>query len=338
MTPFGWRVTNVLFGILLIVIIYYFALRLFRDRFFALSGAFMITFSFMHFTQSRIGLIDTFGVTLLLVSYYLFYRFIIKQRVSYLLLSGIFFGLASAVKWSALFGSLGFLAIAIYLILSKYPFKREFAGYRLILYGLSSHIILASVVYVATFFDLYMQSDGFQKIIDYQINMYNYHSMLQATHAYSSAWWSWILDIKPMCYYREMSGEAFSSITVFGNPALFWMGTISILYLIFVAIRRVSIEAIFILFAFLGVYLPYIFIGRVMFIYHFYYAVPFMFLAILYMWRDLINYSSRFYRFFLIFLAIVAGLFLLFYPVLSGYEVTKSYVNSYLVWFSGWWL
>jgi dolichyl-phosphate-mannose--protein O-mannosyl transferase len=183
-----------------------------------------------------------------------------------------------------------------------------------------------------------MQSGGIQKIIDYQVHMFSYHSSLQATHAYSSAWWSWILDIKPMCYYREMNGEAFSSITVFGNPALFWMGTISILYLIFISIKKASLEAIFILFAFLGLYLPYMFVSRVMFIYHFYYAVPFMLLGILYMWRDLIRYSPKFYKFFIIFMAIVAGLFLLFYPVLSGYEVTKNYVNSYLVWFSGWWL
>jgi len=48
--------------------------------------------------------------------------------------------------------------------------------------------------------------------------MYNYHSNLKATHPYSSQWHSWIVDYKPMCYYRADGKWAISSITAFGNP------------------------------------------------------------------------------------------------------------------------
>jgi len=36
-------------------------------------------------------------------------------------------------------------------------------------------------------------------------------------------------------------------------------------------------------------------------------------------------------------LLIVAGLFLAFYPVLSGHVVAQSYVTQWLKWFPTWW-
>ena len=338
MTPFGWRFTNVLFGSLLIFMTYYFALQLFKRRLFAFSSAFIMTYSFMHLTQARIGLIDTFGVLFVFISYYFLYRFIVKQKLSLLLLSGLFFGLASAVKWSAVFASLGFVFIALYLLITRYPLKKCFSGYRLLLYGILSYGVVAVTVYVLTFFDIYLQTGSFQKIIDYQFNMFNYHTAVASTHPYSSAWWSWPIDFRPMCYYREIQGKLFSSITSFGNPAIFWGGTASVLYLFYVAVKRATLEASFILLAFLGLYLPYIFIGRQMFIYHFYYAVPFMMLAIVYMLKDTMKYFPKIRKFYFIYLAVVAGLFLAFYPVLSGYEVPKIYVDYGLRWFPGWWL
>jgi dolichyl-phosphate-mannose--protein O-mannosyl transferase len=338
MTPFGWRFTNVLFGTLFIVVSYYFSLMLFRKKLLAFSAALMMSYSFMHFTQVRIGLIDTFGVLLVFISYHFLYRFILKQRLSAMLLSGLFFGLASSVKWSAVFASIGFLLIALYLLFSKYPLKRQFTGYRLILYGLLSYLGVGGLIYTLSFYDIYMQTGTFQAIIDYQTNMYSYHSGLKATHAYGSEWWSWPLDIKPMCYYRQIEDGIFSSITVFGNPAIFWVGSMAMVYLLYKVILKRTLEAVFILSAFVGLYLPYMFINRVMFIYHFYYAVPFMILALVYLWKDLIEYSSKSTKYLLLFLAIVVGLFLLFYPVLSGYKVSLGYINNYLVWFKGWWL
>jgi len=338
MTPFGWRFVNVLFAALFIVVAYLFARSLFKEEIYGIAGAWMVTYSFMHFTQAHIALIDTFGVFFIFLSFYFLYQFILKQQLSWLLLSGLFFGLASAVKWSAVFASIGFMLICIYLLWRDYPLKAQFAGYRLILYGLLSYVVVAIGVYILSFFDIYLRTGSLGAIWDYQVNMYHYHTALQATHPYSSPWWSWMLDLKPMCYYRNVHENLFSSITVFGNPALFWMGGVSLGYLIYATIRHKSLEATFILLAFLGLYLPYIFVGRLMFIYHFYYAVPFLFLSILYLWRDLIAHHPLFYRLFWLYLVIVMVLFLMFYPVLSGHEVPKSYVDNYLVWIDGWWL
>ena len=338
MTPFGWRVMNVLFAGLLIFMAYYFALALFKEHLFAFTSALLMTYSFMHLTQSRLAHIDTFGVLFVYISYFYLYEFIKKQYLYLLIYSGVFFGLASSVKWSAVFAILGFILIAVYLLITKYPLKKRFSGYRLLLYGFLSYGLIAGIVYLLSFFDIYQRTGSLKSIIDYNINMYNYHSGIEATHAYSSQWWSWMLDIKPMCYYREIKSGLFSSITSFGNPAIFWTGFIATFYLLYVVIRKFSLEATFILSAFLGLYLPYIFVGRLMFIYHFYYALPFMMLAIVYMLKDIHTHFSFYRKIYFAYPIIVTLLFLAFYPVLSGYNIDKAYVDTWLVWFNGWWL
>jgi len=333
MTPFGWRVVDVIFGALIIIALYYLALVIFKEQKYAIFSATLITYSFMHLTQARVSLIDTFGVFFVILSFIYLYIFIERQKLRYLLYSAIFFGLAGSVKWSGVFASMGYLGILIYIYLIKYPLKREFRGYRLSLYGFFTYSIIGLLSYYITFY-IYMENNSFNSIINYQINMYNYHSQLKATHPYSSEWYSWIIDYKPMCYYREIKNGLFSSITAFGNPAIFWMGLLGVFILACNSLHYKRLESGFILFAFLGLYLPYIFIGRLMFIYHFYYAVPFLILAITYLFKNLFKSKTLFYGY----LIVVIGLFLAFYPVLSGTEVVKSYVDNYLVWFKHWWL
>lgn len=339
MTPFGWRFTNVLFGGFIIILIYLFGLALFGGQIYAFTVSLFTTYSFMHFTQSRIALIDTFGVFFVLLSSYLFYMFIKKQHITYLVLSGIAYGLASAVKWSSIFLAVGLLLATLYLIFSRYPLKKNYSSYKILLYGIGTHIFLAIAVYLATFFIFTDYTyHSLQAVIDYQFGMYDYHTTLKATHSYSSSWWEWITDAKPMCYYRQTEGNVFSSITVFGNPLLFWSGVIFMADFTYTTIKQSSIERVLVLSTFFGLYLPYIFIGRLMFIYHFYYALPFMFLGITAAWKSIIEDRKSYTPLLLMFALVTAGLFLLFFPVLSGHATTSDYVNTYLIWSKGWWL
>lgn len=338
MTPFGWRISNLLFASFFIFLIYYFSLIMFKSTFTSFVSSMTVVYSFMHFTQARAAAIDTFGVLFILASYYFLYKFIINQKLSWLITSGIFFGLAASIKWSALFASFGFFSIAIYLIISSYPLKQQFKGYRLLLYGALSHIIIATLVYALTFYDLYFNTGSIQAIIDYQVNMYDYHTRLVATHPYSSPWWSWMIDMKPMNYYRDIKDGVFSSITCFGNPAIFWTGIAVVPYILYVSIIKRKINAIFLLIAFLSLYLPYIFVSRLMFIYHFYYSVPFLIIMIAYVINDLLRHKPKDYILLFIYISMVIMLFFMFYPILSGYEISKSFVDNYLVWFEGWWL
>jgi dolichyl-phosphate-mannose--protein O-mannosyl transferase len=337
MTPFGWRFMNVLFAGILIFMVYYFALHLFREHFYGFVAGFLMTYSFMHLSQSRIALVDTFGVLFVFVSYFYLYRFILSSQLSRLWISGIFFGLAIAVKWSAIFASLGFIFIAIYLLLSHSPLKKSLSKWKLLGYGFLSYGVLAFIVYVLSFWEIIAEGGSLKSIYLYNINMYNYHSTLEATHPYSSPWWSWIVDMKPMGYYKVIEDGMVHSLNALGNPAIFWLGIVSIFYLLGSLIWRRSLEVIVILSAFFALYLPYVFVGRLMFIYHFYYAVPFLILAIVWMFKALIERFAWVRIGLFVYLFLVATLFLAFYPILSAYGIDSAYVNTYLKWFDGWW-
>ena len=337
MTPFGWRVSNVIFAGLMLFIFYYFALLLFKEKLYALGAGFLMTYGFMHIAQARMAHIDTFSVFFLLLSYIFLYRFISRQKLVELFTSGLFFGLASAVKWSAVFSGLGFVLLLLYVIFSRHALLKRFRLSKLLMYGLYSYVLIGGMAYLLTFPEMYQRSGGLHAVINYNLNMYHYHSTMTQTHPYSSPWWSWPLDMKPMGYYKHYEGKLLSTINAFGNPAVFWLGIVAVLYLIFVMFKKATLEAAVIISGFVGLYLPYVFVGRLMFIYHFYYAVPFLMLAIIYMFKDLIAWSRYGYALFATYLLIVTGLFLAFYPVLSGYAVETSYVNTYLRWFSKWW-
>ncbi|MBA1419954.1 MAG: glycosyltransferase family 39 protein [Epsilonproteobacteria bacterium] len=309
MTPFGWRMSNVVFAGLMIFIFYYFALLLFKDTLYAWGAGFLMTYGFMHIAQARMAHIDTFTVLFVLLSYMFLYRFITQQKIIELFASGLFFGLASAVKWSAIFSGLGFVLLLLYVIFSRHVLLKRFTLSKLLLYGLYSYVLIAGLVYLLTFPEMYQRSGGFDTVINYNLNMYHYHSTMTQTHPYSSQWWSWPLDMKPMGYYKHYDGKLLSTINAFGNPAVFWLGIMAVLYLIFVLFKKATLEAALILSAFAGVYLPYVFVGRLMFIYHFYYAVPFLMLVIIYMFKDLIARSRYGYGLFVTYLLIVAGLF-----------------------------
>ena len=108
MTPFGWRFVGTLFGVLMVPLIYIFIKNLFGKRITAVLGTLLFTFDFMHYVQTRIATIDTYGVFFTILMYYFMYRFIsndfrdrpLKQLVP-LALSGISFGLGIASKWTA---------------------------------------------------------------------------------------------------------------------------------------------------------------------------------------------------------------------------------------------
>ena len=76
MCPFGWRFMGTLCGVLMLPLLYAFLKRLFGRRELAVCGTLIFAADFMHFTQTRIATIDTYGVFFTLGMYYFMYRFV----------------------------------------------------------------------------------------------------------------------------------------------------------------------------------------------------------------------------------------------------------------------
>ncbi|HEX2179408.1 MAG TPA: phospholipid carrier-dependent glycosyltransferase [Actinomycetota bacterium] len=117
---FGWRISAVVFGVALVLVAYLLAERLFRSRWTALVSALLVATDFLLFVQSRVAMLDIFlaffvAVGFLFVAIDRDNAHAIKdsvesqsrgrppRRAEYRLGAGLAFGLALAVKWSAVY-------------------------------------------------------------------------------------------------------------------------------------------------------------------------------------------------------------------------------------------
>ncbi len=83
----------------------------------------------------------------------------------------------------------------------------------------------AVLVYFLTYIPYLLMGYSLGYIFQLQGDMYIYHSTLNATHPFSSAWWSWPLIQRPVWLFVSTLPKGFeSTIAVFGNPAVWWVG------------------------------------------------------------------------------------------------------------------
>jgi dolichyl-phosphate-mannose-protein mannosyltransferase len=354
MNPFGWRIMGALFGVALVPLMYLLGLKLFRNRFYAFCTAFLMLVEFMRFAQSRVAVIDVYGVFFILILYYFMLDLFPEKRERpcrsvnlTLLLAGIAFGIGAACKWIALYAGCGVVLLVILRTVADlrnddFPAAPGVAGFLLRRIGvcLVAFGVIPAVIYLLAYVPFLLlpgPGHGLADVFSLQVHILNYHRTLQATHPFSSPWWSWPLDLYPMWMY---TGEGLpegiaSSIVSFGNPAIFWPGIPAVVATAVLAMQKRDARSGVILVALLCQYLPWVGIQRMAFIYHFFSTVPFLILCIVATLRALEFRCPRFRVVIWGYLGAAAGLFIAFYPILSGMQVPQGYIAS-LKWFPTW--
>jgi dolichyl-phosphate-mannose--protein O-mannosyl transferase len=79
------------------------------------------------------------------------------------------------------------------------------------------------------------------------------------------------------------------------------------------------------------------FLKRTSFIYYLYSVTPFMILAITWALDAALRRPEKsLKRLVWIYLVLVIGLFILFYPAISGLEIHRDYTYRYLLWYQSW--
>jgi dolichyl-phosphate-mannose--protein O-mannosyl transferase len=171
-------------------------------------------------------------------------------------------------------------------------------------------------------------------IIDQAKLMYDYHSNLVATHPFSSVWYEWPIMYKPVWFYSgTVSNITRTTIVDIGNPAIWWFGIVSFIYVVISAIKK-NRESLLILIFILCTFIPYIFIGRIMFMYHYFPTLPFVMLAIV-SFMKYITEKTKTNMYLKFYIALIVITFFVFYPVSSGMITTSEYVDA-LKWLSSW--
>ena len=122
------------------------------------------------------------------------------------------------------------------------------------------------------------------------------------------------------------------TIVDIGNPFIWWFGIVSFIYLVISTFKKNS-NSKFILIFILASFVPYIFIGRIMFMYHYFITLPFIMLGIVAFIKWLSEKYSK--RVYFVYISLVIIGFMVFYPVVSGMNISEDYINA-LKWFSSW--
>ena len=158
--------------------------------------------------------------------------------------------------------------------------------------------------------------------------MFAYHFNLQAGHDSASPWWSWPLALKPTWFYDgSFDGSRIAVIYNGGNPILFWAGIPALVACGFLAWRRRSAALVLIVAAFAFQYVPWIRIERATFAYHYLTAVTFAMIAVAYVVDELLRRPV--WRSLAVgYLALVAGVGLLIFPLGAALPMPDWYVNA----------
>jgi dolichyl-phosphate-mannose--protein O-mannosyl transferase len=142
---------------------------------------------------------------------------------------------------------------------------------------------------------------------------------------------------RPIWYYgpMELFGDQVSIIVSFGNPAIWWVGIAAALASAVIAAAKKDRKMVPVFAAIASQYLPWMLVQRITFIYHFFSIVPFVILSITYCIKHIAEKYPGAKFFVYAYLGLTAVLFIWFYPVLSGMQVNRAYIDG-LNWFANW--
>ena len=152
--------------------------------------------------------------------------------------------------------------------------------------------------------------------------MLTYHVGVNATHPYSSKWYEWIFNIRPILYYLNYGTGTRGSIAAFLSPLTAWGGLLAMIAMGYLTLFRKDSKAAFIVLGYLAQLLPWVFVERIVFNYHYFACTVFLALALGYVCAVLDNGGRKKLAYSVA--GVSVGLFALFYPALSGILVAQS--------------
>lgn len=399
---FGWRLSSVIFGVLVIAAVAKLSLILFEDEKVSLLAALLAALDGLLLVQSRVAMNDihvTFFILLTLIYYQLRIKLNSKK---YLILAIIAAGLAMSTKWSGLFVLVFIFTYEVYLQLTNLNKvnKNRVKSLITLIKKILLLTLLPLLIYISSYGVMFLQGKTlicqenqaiqgkcyyevfklkdltvYQGYVSHFVELHRqifwYQTSLKATHSYQSRPWQWFLDSRPVWFYVERPDtNLVANIYSFGNPILFWLGDIfivvSILIIFFEGLQiltkqlpllnKIKLQLIFIektklikinlssliylLTAYLIVWLPWQFSPRIMFFYHYTPAVPLLSIILAYYLIKISKVKVKKCKLglyiSLLSLALIFTTFILWYPHWTAIPMPKWWVDNLYFYFSNW--
>lgn len=361
------RIVPIVSGILLPIVVYGILRYWNIPKHLSLLGGILLCIENSLIVQSRFLLVDSililFGFISILV--YFYYRSkineVYKYKVIILFISILFASLAFCIKWTG-------LSFILFIIICEIHRRGIRNSIKFILASLFELFIIYAFIFSLHFTLLPNSGSGddfmspeFQKTLignkyyddknikplkfwqsfyEVNIEMFKANTRLNTPHSYSSKWYTWPLEYRPIYYWNKVDSvdnDIESYIYLIGNPIIYWIGFISIIILlIFILKNKIYKEGsdYFVLLGFLINFIPFIYIGRVMFLYHYQVALVFSCMAIIIVLNKINNQKIKNIMIVLITISSFI-LFIYFSPLTYGLPISQSKLDSRM-WLNSW--
>ncbi len=323
---FVLRFLPAFFGAIFVILIYKLILMMGLSKKAAFLGSFLILFDNAFLVQSKFIFLDIFLIFFGFSAIYFFmlsrkYDSSSGKNAIFLIISAVFSVLALSIKWTGL----SFLGIIILWIIIDFltDFKIKQALKKILIFTLIPFLIYFliffihfKILYKSGADDSYMSPafqktlsgnnlkpevknlSYWQKFIELNSAMYRYNKNITAKHPYSSKWYQWVAGKKPIWYWTHSTNsgqtdEKTASIYLLGNPLIWWPVFLSVISAFLLLLkkrwRRSTPPVIYLLsFGYWINLLPFIFISRVAFLYHYLPSFTFGILIFSLLWNKII--------------------------------------------------
>lgn len=286
--------------------------------------------------QTHFLFLDGFLILFGFVSLWLYLIYCRSKKNIILLITCVCCGLAMSIKWT---GITFLFLILIHEIFKRCAYNIQHVG-KILLFFIAVPIVTYYSFFVIHFTllpnpgngDSFMSKNFYdtqhhryvalstktmstwEKFVELNHAMYSANKSITQGHAYGSAWYTWPLMIKPVYYWTDDRGRF---VYFFGNFVIWFFGAVTILWVVIVQFfdyTRQHAHMKFLLTGFFVNWLPFMFIDRVMFLYHYMVSLIFSIMIGVY----LLDKKNIWQKCDILFVSVVILAFLAFYPITYG--------------------
>ena len=348
----GYRFMGALCGILTLFVMFFLVRRIVKKNNWALVATFLMCLDCLYYVQSRTCLIDIYTLCFILLSYLFMVRYVQTMRSSeefvFLALSGICFGVACASKWIGCYAGVGLAIIFFVSFYQKLQYDLSYRGLRrwvfTLLWCCLWFVMVPVLIYILSYIPvLAIRSHsvgGFLRSVwANQVYMWDWHAHYSyKSFEWQSGWYGWPFNIGFLIYYggayvnTQFSGVG-QVVLATGNTLL-WVGGLVGVVLCFIWLIRHAIQAhviyndlLIIIVAYLCQYVPWWFINRPLFLYHYLCAGVLSIICLVVAFEKLWD-KYQLGKFIVICYTISTAVwFVSVFPVLNGLPVSKDYLS-----------
>lgn len=210
-------------------------------------------------------------------------------------------------------------------------------------------MMLPVYIYMLTYIPMLANGHDLADVRDLNRLAYDFHSNLKSPHGYSSSWWEWPINARPIYLYVGSQGAETAKIYSMGNFLIFWAGLPALAFTLWQGLRFVQAKIsatgalqiwarfvegqpalIFVVLCFLGFWLPWALNPRILFLYHYIPALPFLILALGYSLSFIWTRDPPWGKALaLTFLVACAAVFIFYYPHFAAVYVSNDIDEYY---------